>query len=121
MTSDAELADAVATAAASVPGVTGLNAGRFGEVATYSTKGRVVGVRLHDHSGEVHIEVTLDRGVMDTAEDVRRAVEAVAGRPMTVVVEDVSVDGDQPAVDEPTAPPAAEVSASPAGAADPGV
>ena len=94
MSSDAELADAVATAAASVPGVTGLNAGRFGEVATYSAGRRVMGVRLHDHSGEVHVEVTLERGVMDTAEDVRRAVEKVAGRPMTVVVEDVSIAED---------------------------
>ncbi|MGZ8177931.1 hypothetical protein ACXVUM_08350 [Williamsia sp. SKLECPSW1] len=96
MSSDAELADAVASAAASVPGVTGLNAGRFGEVATLAPGRRVVGVRLHDHSGEVHIEVTLDRAVMDTAEDVRRAVEEVASRPMTVVVEDVSIAGDDP-------------------------
>ncbi|WP_299569328.1 hypothetical protein [uncultured Williamsia sp.] len=94
MTSDADLADAVATAAASVPGVTGLNAGRFGEVATLAAGRRIVGVRLHDHSGEVHIEVTLDRSVMDTAEDVRRTVEKVAGRSMTVVVEDVSMGED---------------------------
>ena len=94
MTSDADLADAVATAAASVPGVTGLNAGRFGEVATFAAGRRIVGVRLHDHSGEVHIEVTLDRSVMDTAEDVRRTVEKVAGRSMTVVVEDVSMGED---------------------------
>lgn len=96
MSSDAELADAVAAAAASVPGVTGLNAGRFGEVATYAAGRRVIGVRLHDHSGEVHIEVTLDRAVMDTADDVRHAVEKVAARPMTVVVEDVSIVDDTP-------------------------
>lgn len=94
MSSDAELADAVATAAASVPGVTGLNAGRFGEVATFSAGRRIVGVRLHDHSGEVHVEVTLNRSVMDTADEVRHAVEEVAGRPMTVVVEDVSMGDD---------------------------
>lgn len=94
MTSDAELADAVATAAASVPGVTGLNAGRFGEVATFAAGRRIVGVRLHDHSGEVHVEVTLDRSVMQTADDVRHAVEKVAGRPMTVVVEDVTLGED---------------------------
>ncbi len=94
MSSDAELADAVATAAASVPGVTGLNAGRFGEVATFSAGRRIVGVRLHDHSGEVHVEVTLNRSVMDTADEVRHAVEKVAGRPMTVVVEDVSMGDD---------------------------
>jgi hypothetical protein len=94
VTSDADLADAVASAAASVPGVTGLNAGRFGEVATFAAGRRIVGVRLHDHSGEVHVEVTLDPAVMDTAEDVRRAVEEVASRPMTVVVEDVSVGDD---------------------------
>lgn len=94
MTSDADLADAVASAAASVPGVTGLNAGRFGEVATFAAGRRIVGVRLHDHSGEVHIEVTLDRAIMDTAEDVRRATEEVASRPMTVVVEDVSIAED---------------------------
>ncbi len=92
MSSTAEVADAVAAAAASVPGVTGLNAGRFGEVATYTPGRRVVGVRLQDYSGEVHIEVDLRRSVTDTAEAVRQAVEAVANRPMTIIVEDVSVD-----------------------------
>jgi len=95
VSSTAEVADAVATAATSVPGVTGLNAGRFGEVATYTPGRRVVGVRLQDYSGEVHIEVDLHRNVTDTAEAVREAVEAVANRPMTVIVEDVSVD-EQP-------------------------
>lgn len=92
MTSTAEAVDAVVEAATAVPGVTGLNSGRFGEVATYLPGRRVGGVKLGDHDGEVHIEVDLRRSVTDTADAVRVAVEKAAGRPMTVVVEDVSLD-----------------------------
>ncbi|WP_052688585.1 hypothetical protein [Williamsia herbipolensis] len=96
MSSDAEVADAVVAAATSVPGVTGLNSGRFGEVATYAAGRRIVGVRLQEFSGEVHIEVDLSRNVMDTAEGVRAATEKASGRTMTVIVEDVTV-ADPPA------------------------
>lgn len=100
MSSDAEVADAVVAAATSVPGVTGLNSGRFGEVATYAAGRRIVGVRLQEFSGEVHIEVDLSRNVMDTAEGVRAGTEKVSGRTMTVIVEDVAV-ADPPPDDHP--------------------
>ncbi|MGJ0118814.1 hypothetical protein ACQ7HM_06370 [Williamsia sp. MIQD14] len=118
MSSDAEVADAVVAATTSVPGVTGLNAGRFGEVATYATGRRITGVRLHEFSGEVHIEVDLSRNVMDTAEAVRAAAEKASGRTMTVIVEDVTVadpppgapagDDVVPGVPDPAEPTAAD-------------
>ena len=96
MSSDAEVADAVVAATTSVPGVTGLNSGRFGEVATYTAGRRVVGVRLQEFSGEVHIEVDLSRNVMDTADAVRAAAEKASGRTITVIVEDVTVADPPP-------------------------
>ncbi|MBT0567305.1 hypothetical protein [Williamsia sp. CHRR-6] len=96
MTALTDVADAVAAAATSVTGVTALSPGRFGEIATYGPGRRVSGVRLSDQGGEVHIEVSLVRNLLDVAEEVRVAAEKAAGRPMTVVVEDVSMDNDTP-------------------------
>ncbi|SIS22453.1 hypothetical protein [Williamsia sterculiae] len=82
-------ADALVAAVTSVPGVTGLSGGRFGEVATYLTGRRVAGVRFDEDGGEVHIVVDLHRSVLTTAEAVRTAAEQALGKPVTVVVEDI--------------------------------
>lgn len=84
------LAERVADAAVSVPGVTGLHAGVFGEVATYLPGSRVSGVRLSEDSGEVHIVVDINRDLRAVADDVVTAASRVAGVPISVVVEDIS-------------------------------
>lgn len=108
------VAQQVAAAALAVPGVTGLHAGVFGEVATYLPGGRVSGVRMSDGSGEVHIVVDVNHDLRAVADEVVTAASQVAGVPVSVVVEDISVGtaesraepgttagGDTPAGDTP--------------------
>lgn len=83
-------ADAVAAAALSVPGVTGLHAGSWGEVGTHLPGRRVDGVRLRDDVTEVHVTVAMGSRVLDVARDVRRAVAELVDTPVAVVVEDVT-------------------------------
>lgn len=85
------MAQQVAAAALAVPGVTGLHAGVFGEVATYLPGGRVSGVRMSDDSGEVHIVVDVNHDLRAVADEVVTAASQVAGVPVSVVVEDISV------------------------------
>ncbi|MDO9380761.1 MAG: hypothetical protein Q7T56_18110 [Nocardioidaceae bacterium] len=85
-----ERADVVADAVRSVPGVADLHAGSFGEVATYLPGRRVEGVRLSGDDADVHVVVTWDASVGDTADAVRRAAARhVTGR-VDVTVEDVA-------------------------------
>ena len=94
----APLADRVADATLSVPGVTGLHAGSFGEVASYLPGRRVNGVRLRDDVAEVHVAVAMGRPLLEVAEAVRAAVAALVTTPVEVVVEDVTAAGEVPPV-----------------------
>ena len=58
MTDSPELAEQVAEAVRTVPGVHDLYGGLLGEVATYLPGRRVVGVRLTDEACAVHIVTT---------------------------------------------------------------
>ncbi|KQT91531.1 hypothetical protein ASG49_10940 [Marmoricola sp. Leaf446] len=82
--------DRVADAVVRVPGVTGLHAGSYGEVATYLPGRRVAGVRQRDGITEVHVTVAMGTAILEAATQVRTAVEAVTGDEVHVVVEDVS-------------------------------
>ncbi|MEV3900716.1 hypothetical protein AB0K11_00165 [Mycobacterium sp. NPDC050551] len=91
-------ADTVAALTRAVPGVAGLHAGMFGEVATYLPGRRVSGIRFTDMGLEVHIVVWADAPVRRTATLVREAVAAaVPGVPVDVTVEDITT------LDRPTA------------------
>lgn len=83
------LADRIALATASVPGVAGLHAGSFGEVGTYLPGRRVDGVRVGPDAAEVHVVVTMGFALRDVADEVRTAVGQVVDTPVQVVVEDV--------------------------------
>lgn len=87
--SSPEVADLVAAAARSVPGVTDLHPGAFGEVATYLPGRRVTGVRLVDAATEVHVVVTLQAPIPTTAEAVRCAVRPLVDNEVHVYVEDI--------------------------------
>ena len=89
-TSEPDQADLVAAAVTSVPGVVGLHAGMFGEVATYLPGHRVAGVRTGpDDVTEVHVTLRYGSPVRETAAMVRDAASAVTGGVVDVTVEDV--------------------------------
>lgn len=90
MMSEPDQADLIADAVTAVPGVVGLHAGMFGEVATYLPGHRVAGIRTNpDGVTEVHVTLRYGTPVRDTAALVRDAAAAVVGGVVDVTVEDV--------------------------------
>ena len=85
------LADRIARATLSVPGVRRLHGGGYAEVGTYLAGRRIVGVRTGPHGTEVHVVVTADQPVPRTVASLRRALEPVAPGPIHIHVEDVQV------------------------------
>lgn len=84
-------ADTVADLVRAVPGVAALHPGMFGEVATLLPGRRVIGVRLTDDAIAVHVVLTPDVPVRETAAQVRAAVAAVhPGVAVDVTVEDLA-------------------------------
>ena len=84
-----ELADRVAAAVLAVPGVAGLHAGAFGQVATYLPGRRVVGVQVRANACSVHVVTEWGSPVLATADLVRAVVEPLVGTTVDVTVEDV--------------------------------
>ena len=82
--------DRVAAAVLAVPGVTGLHAGSFGEVATYLVGRSVAGIRERGDVTEVHVTVRMGSVLLDVADQVRAAVASVTSGEVEVVVEDVT-------------------------------
>ena len=93
------LADRVAAAALSVPGVHDLHGGVLGEVATYLPGRRVAGVRLLDGVTQVHLVLEWDAPMSATIDDVRSRVAAIVPGVVHLAIEDVVGPPD------PTAPP----------------
>ena len=85
-----ETADRLVEVVLAVPGVHGLHAGVLGEAATYLPGRRVNGVKLKDDSCEVHVVLDWGSPILQTADDVRVAVEALVAGPVNVIVEDIS-------------------------------
>lgn len=86
----AELADRVAAAVLSVPGVHDLHGGVLGEVATYLPGRRVTGVRLRDGETHVHLVLSWDAPVAITTAAVRAQVGDLVPGAVHVSVEDVA-------------------------------
>lgn len=95
----AEVADRVAEAVLSVPGVHDLHGGVLGEVATYLPGRRVNGVRLRDGDTQVHLVLSWGAPVSATTDEVRTRVAAIVPGTVHVAVEDVAAPGE--AVDRP--------------------
>jgi len=96
-TSEPDQADLIAAAVTAVPGVVGLHAGMFGEVATYLPGHRVAGIRTgSDDVTEVHVTLRYGAPVRDTAALVRDAAAAVTGGVVDVTVEDVVTEETAP-------------------------
>ncbi|WP_199701344.1 Asp23/Gls24 family envelope stress response protein [Jiangella rhizosphaerae] len=88
-------AEVVAAAVRAVPGVTGLYAGLFGEVATHLAGRRVPGVRIDDRgNAEVHVVLQWATPVPATAYAVRRAVARLVPGEVHVVVDDIAGPGE---------------------------
>ena len=88
-----EPADQIATAVLAVPGVAGLHAGMFGEVATYLPGRRVTGVRIGADAVEVHVSVLVDVPIRATASAIRQTVALLTPLPVDVTVEDIVPSG----------------------------
>ena len=93
----AELADRVAAAVLTVPGVTGLHGGMFGETATYLPGRRVPGVRLTEDITDIHLSLAYGSPITATAQQVRDALAGLVTGPVDVTVQDV-VPRTDPAV-----------------------
>lgn len=97
---DKHPADLVAERVLACPSVAGLAAGLAGHAATYLPGRRVAGVSWRDDVCEVAVVLRLDgRPLPELAQEVRTAVEPLAGgRAVDVVVADV-VAGEVRALD----------------------
>ena len=96
-TDEPDQADLIAAAVTAVPGVVGLHAGMFGEVATYLPGHRVSGIRTgSDGVTEVHVTLRYGSPVRETAAQVRDAAAAVTGGVVDVTVEDVVAEASAP-------------------------
>lgn len=84
-----DLADRVATAVRTVPGVADLHTGAFGEVGTYLPGRRVDGVQIRADHCAVHVVLYWGSPVLETADRVRSEVAQLVGRRVDVTVEDV--------------------------------
>jgi hypothetical protein len=84
-----DLADRVAEAVLSVPGVHALHGGVLGEVATYLPGRRVAGIRLLDGVTQVHLVLDWDAPMSATIDEVRARVAALVPGVVHLAVEDV--------------------------------
>ncbi len=84
-------ADLIAERALACPSVAALASGLAGQAATYLPGRRVAGVSLSDQVCEVAVVLRLDgRPLPELAEEVRQALEPVAGgRAVDIVITDV--------------------------------
>ncbi|GAA2363584.1 hypothetical protein GCM10010404_17080 [Nonomuraea africana] len=89
MTGDG-LAHAIAERVRSCLGVADLSGGPFGTVATYLPGERLKGVAVRDDEVAIAIVARAGRPLLDTADEVRRAVVPLAdGRLVNVSIEDL--------------------------------
>lgn len=79
----------IATAVRAVPGVSGLHGGRFGEIATLDPPRRIAGVRVRDEDVTIAVTTRYPMVAAEVAEAVRAAA-AVSGRPVHVVIADLT-------------------------------
>jgi uncharacterized alkaline shock family protein YloU len=82
-------AERIAAVVTGVPGVAALHGGMFGEVATYLPGRRVTGIRISNERVDVHVSLTLNAPVRDTATAIQRAVAAITDLPVDVTIEDL--------------------------------
>jgi hypothetical protein len=94
----------IAAAVRLVPGVTGLHAGRFGEIATLDPPRRVPGVRVRDEDVTIAVTTHYPLAAAAVAAAVRAAA-GVSGRPVHVVIADLT---EPPARLSPAAEPEKE-------------
>ncbi len=98
MADELQLARTVSEAVLATEGVSSLGVGRYAEAATYGAGEKVTGVVVSLDEVRVHIvaHYPLSEPIPALAERVREKVAlGAAGRPTTVVVEDVEVVRDE--------------------------
>ncbi|PRX50038.1 hypothetical protein B0I33_102154 [Prauserella shujinwangii] len=95
MTSDLD-ADLIAAAVRAVPEVSGLDSGRFGDIATYLPGRRVVGVRIRPEEIAIGVISRYPASVAEVASAVRAAIGR-GDRPVRVAVMDMVLPATAPA------------------------
>ena len=90
----ADAAERIAAVVTAVPGVAGLHAGPFGEVATYLPGQRVAGVRVGEQGCEVHVVATAGTPLLQVADRVRAAATAATGGRVDVIIEDIALSSE---------------------------
>ena len=85
------MAEAIAAAVTSVPGVARLASGKFGQIATYAPGRKVNGIRFAGDDVEVHVVAEWVESLRQLADDVRAAVDTLGtGRSVSVFVDDIT-------------------------------
>ncbi len=84
-----ELVDDVADAVASVPGVAGLTAGQFGDLATSLPGRRVCGVRLRHDLAEVAVVLAWGASAQTTVRAIRTRLAGLLECPVDVTIADI--------------------------------
>lgn len=97
----AGLAERVAEAVLTDPGVAGLHGGVFGEIATYLPGRRIEGIRIGGDLCAVHIIARYPADLRAVAESVRARVAAIVALPVQVTIEDL-LTGENTRPDENT-------------------
>jgi uncharacterized alkaline shock family protein YloU len=103
------LAQALVEVTRAVPGVAGLYAGHFGEIATYGRGRRVPGIRIRTDRGQVMVEAHLivtyapNMSIPTLAETVRNQIRqqlatlaTAKGGAIDVVIDDIAVPATPP-------------------------
>jgi hypothetical protein len=86
-----DLAEILAEAVLAVDGVESLHPGLFGEVGSYLPGRRVPGIRLHEHTTEVHVVLRWGVPARAIADAVRQAAARVRPGQVDVVIGDVTM------------------------------
>lgn len=88
-----DLSDRIAAVVLAIPGVHGLHAGVFGEVATYLPGRRVRGIRVDERGCAVHVVLDWAAPIETTTVAIRRAVQPLVSGAIDVTVEDIAEPG----------------------------
>lgn len=103
-------ADLITAAVRACPDVTAMSVGTFGEIRCYLPGRSVPGVKLDEHSVEVHVVARYGPPLGTVAEQIASALAPLlAGRELRIAVDDIAVSDEPSGARENTAAGAADV------------
>lgn len=93
-TSSRELAEKIAEVVLGIDGVTGLDDGGYGRVATYGRGPRIAGVKFSDERVLVRVSVTAAQPLAEVNGRIRKAVSGLTESPVDIEFGDLTLDKD---------------------------